>query len=58
MFTHLSVKEHLDCFQFLAVKTRAAMSMVEYLSLWWNGNTLGRCPRVEELDLEVEECPY
>ena len=33
-FIHLSVEGHLGCFQFLAIMNKAAMNIVEQVSLW------------------------
>ena len=33
-FIHSSVEGHLGCFQFLAIMNKAAMNIVEQVSLW------------------------
>jgi hypothetical protein len=33
-FIHSLVKGHLDCFQFLDIMSKAAMNIVEQVSLW------------------------
>ena len=53
IFFICSVKGHLGCFENLAVTNRAAMKMLEQVSLWWDEGSFGICPRVVELDLEV-----
>ena len=36
---HLSVEGHLGCFQFLAIMNKAAMNIVEQVSLWDGGTS-------------------
>ena len=36
-FIHSSVEGHLGCFQFLAIMNKAAMNIVEQVSLWDGG---------------------
>ena len=42
---HSSVEGHLDCFQLLAIKNKAAMNIVEYVSLLYVGASFGYMPR-------------
>ena len=44
-FIHLSVEGHLGCFQFLAIMNKAAMNIVEQVSLWDVGASLQYMPR-------------
>jgi hypothetical protein len=39
--THSSVEGHLGCFQLLAITNKAAINIVEQLSLWYGGTSLG-----------------
>lgn len=41
-------------FPFLAIKNKAAMNIVEQVSLWYNGVPFGTCPEMLQLVLEVE----
>ena len=42
---HSSVEGHLGCFQFLDIKNRAAMNIVEHVSLLHVGSSSGYMPR-------------
>ena len=42
---HSSVEGHLGSFQLLAIINKAAMSMVEHVSLLYVGDSLGYMPR-------------
>jgi hypothetical protein len=42
---HSLVEEHLGCFQFLAIMNKAAMNIVEHISLWYGGPCFGYMPR-------------
>ena len=42
---HSSVEGHLGSFQLLAIINKAAMNIVEHVSLWYNGASLGYIPR-------------
>jgi hypothetical protein len=53
-YIYSSVEGHLGCFQFLAVTNKAAMNIVEHMSLWYGGASLGICPEVIQMCLEVE----
>ena len=44
-FIHSSVEGHVSCFQFLAVTNKAAMNIVEQVSLWDVGASFGYMPR-------------
>ena len=44
-FIHSSVEGHLGCFQFLAIMNKAAMNIVEQVSLWGDGASFGYMPR-------------
>ena len=44
-FIHSLVEEHLGCFQFLAIMNRAAMNIVDQVSLWWDGKSFGYMPK-------------
>jgi hypothetical protein len=57
-FIHSSVEGHLGCFQFLAIKNKAAMNIGEQVSLWpIVEHLLGICPGVGSLGLEAELFP-
>jgi hypothetical protein len=43
---HSSVEGHLDSFQLLAIINKAAMNIVERVSLFHVGASLGICPGV------------
>ena len=43
-FIHSSVEEQLGCSQFLAIKNKVAMNIVEQVSLWGGGASFG--PRI------------
>jgi hypothetical protein len=38
------IEGHLGCLQFLAIKNKAAMNIVEYVSLWCGGTSFGYMP--------------
>ena len=38
---HSSVEGHLGCLQLLAIANKAAMNIVEQVSLWYGGHLLG-----------------
>jgi hypothetical protein len=38
-FIHSLVEEHLCCFQFLPIMNKAAMNIVEKVSLWYSGTS-------------------
>jgi hypothetical protein len=38
---HSSVERHLGCFRLLAMTNKAAVSIVEYVPLWYGGVSLG-----------------
>ena len=40
-----SLEGHLGCFQFLAIMNKAAMNIVEQVSLWYGGASFGYMPR-------------
>ena len=42
---HSSVEGHLGCFQFLAITNRAAMNMVEHMSLLYECASFGYMPK-------------
>jgi len=44
-FIHFLVEGHLDCFQFLALMNKAAINIVEQVSLWHGGKYFGDMPR-------------
>jgi hypothetical protein len=44
-FIHSSVEGHLGCFQFLAIMNKAAVNIVEQVSLWYNKASFGYIPR-------------
>ena len=44
-FIFTSVERHLGCFQFLAATNKAAMNIVEQVSLWDVGASFGYMPR-------------
>ena len=44
-FRHSSVEGHLGCLQVLAVMNKAAMNIVEQVSLWDGGASFGYIPR-------------
>ena len=39
-----SCEGHLGCFQFLAIINKAAMNIVEHVSLWYGGESFGYVP--------------
>ena len=54
---HSLVAGQLGCFQFLAIMNKAAMNIVEQVSLWDDGAPLVIGPGVVYLGLEVELVP-
>jgi hypothetical protein len=44
-FIHSSVEAHLGCFQVLAIMNKAAMNIVEKMSLWDGGTSFGYMPK-------------
>ena len=44
-FIRSLVEGHLGCFQFLAIINKAAMNIVEHVSLWYGGVSSGYMPR-------------
>ena len=44
-FIHPSVEQHLGYFKFLATTNKAAMDIVEQVSLWYSGASFGYMPR-------------
>jgi hypothetical protein len=40
------VEGHLDCFQFLAIMKKGAMSIGEQVPLWCGGASFGHMPRI------------
>ena len=42
---HSLVEGHLGCFQFLAIMNKAAMNIMEYVSLWYGRTSFGYMPR-------------
>lgn len=44
-FNHSSVEGHLGCFQFLSITNKAAMNIVEQVSLWDVETAFGYMPR-------------
>jgi hypothetical protein len=55
-YIHSSVEGHFGCFQFLAIKNKAAMNIVEQVSCGMVEHLLGLC-QVVQLGLEVELFP-
>jgi hypothetical protein len=49
---------HLGYFQLLAIINKAAMNIVDHVSLLQLGPSSGICPRVVLLDLLVELCQF
>ena len=46
LFIHFfSVEGHLGCFQFLAIVNKAAMNIVEQVSLWYGEASFGYMPK-------------
>ena len=45
---HSSVEGHLGCFQFLAVMNKAAVSIIERVSLWDGGMYFRYMPRSDK----------
>ena len=41
LFMYSSGEGHLGCFQFLAIMNKAAMNIVEQVSLWYKGISFG-----------------
>ena len=39
------VEEHQGCFQFLAIRNKAAMNIVEHMTLWYDGVCFGYMSR-------------
>jgi hypothetical protein len=54
---HSSVEGHLGCFQFLIITNKAAMNIVEQVSLWDVGASFGYMTRSGIAGLEVELLP-
>jgi hypothetical protein len=44
-YIHSLVDGHLSCFQFLTITNKAAMNIVEHVSLWYCGASLGYMPK-------------
>jgi hypothetical protein len=42
---HSSVEGHLGCLQLLAITDKAAMNIVEHMSLWYGGESFGYMPK-------------
>ena len=42
---HFSAEGRLGCFPFLAIMKKAAMNIVEHMSLWCRGSSFGYMPR-------------
>jgi hypothetical protein len=40
-FIHYSIEGYLSCLQFLATINKAAMNVLEQLSLWYSGASFG-----------------
>jgi hypothetical protein len=57
-FIHSSVEGYQGCFQFLAITNKAAMNIVEQVTLWDVGTSFGYMPRSGTAgDLKVELSP-
>ena len=56
-FIYSSIEEHLGCFHFLVIMNKAAMNIVEQLSLWDVGASFAYMPRSDIAGLEVELSP-
>ena len=41
LFIHLSVEEHLDCFQVPTITNNAAMNIIEHMSFWYELTSFG-----------------
>ena len=54
-FVHSSFDRYLSCFQFLTIMNKAAMNMVEQVSLWWDEASFGYMLGVEVDDLHLLE---
>jgi hypothetical protein len=54
---HSSVEGHLGSFQLLAIIKKAAMNIVEHVSLLPVGASTGICPGVVLVDPQVGLCP-
>ena len=52
---HSSVEGHLGCSQFQDIMNRTAINMAEQVSLWQMKCSLGICPRVVQLAIEVAQ---
>ena len=44
-YINFSVEGHLGCFQLLAITNKAAVNVVEHVSLWYGGAFFGYMPR-------------
>ena len=53
---HSSVEEHLGSIQLLAIINKAAMNIVEHVSLLHVGASLGICPGMVLLGVQVVLC--
>jgi hypothetical protein len=42
---HSSVERHLNCFRLLAITNKAAMNMMEHVSLWYGRVSFGYVPK-------------
>ena len=54
---HSSFEGHLGCFQFLAITNKAAMSIVEHVSLWYGGVSFGHMPRSDIVGSSGRDIP-
>ena len=54
---HSSTEGHLGSFQLLVIINRAAMNIVVHVSLLYIGVSMGKCPEVQKLDLQVVLSP-
>jgi hypothetical protein len=57
MYVHSSVEGHLGCFQLLAIINKAAMNIVEHVSLLQVGTSSGHMPRRGIVISTVILCP-
>ena len=58
-FIHSSVEGYLGCFQFLAITMKAAVNIVEQVSLWDGGASFGYMYSwVNEVELFPVLCRY